>query len=242
MKLLGISGIAGSGKDTFAKFLGPLGASNVALADPLKRIAKDVYDFTDEQLWGPSEERNKLDPRYPREHTWATSTCSCCGAVRFKSAYEEIPPCFLTPRYCLQLLGTDFGRHCYGNTWVDKCLRTAKTLLADRRARYSFKTGIYERLETKDWIYEKATDDNRVKLVTVSDVRFKNEIEAIQKAGGKVVRVRRPGAGLGWAAGLHPSEAEQLAIPDSAFDFVVENDGTLEELQTKALQVGTSFV
>ena len=50
--ILGISGLAGSGKDQFATYLGPVGAVTVALADPLKRIARDVYAFTDEQLWG----------------------------------------------------------------------------------------------------------------------------------------------------------------------------------------------
>lgn len=246
MRLLGISGLAGSGKDTFASYLRLLGATNVALADPLKQIAKAVYDFTDEQLWGPSAERNKPDPRYPRNHTFHGNdlVCACCGwdggsLVRDGSSP---PPCYLTPRYVLQLLGTDWGRECYPDTWVEKCVRTARQLLTNHRARYSFKTGLYTVPESRDWDSENEVEAGRVKLVTVSDVRFRNEVLTIQKAGGKVVRVKRPGAGLGGAAGLHPSEAEQMAIPDRAFDFVVENDGTLGDLQTRALAIGKGLL
>lgn len=224
--ILGISGVAGSGKDTFAKFLGPHGACNVALADPLKKIARDIYDFTDEQLWGPSAERNKPDKRYPREHSWDGLTCACCGASRSTSVGEELPPCFLTPRYALQLLGTQWGRECYPDTWAVKCVRTAKELLGSALARYDAKSGLYH--------LSGVPDAERVKLVTISDVRFKNEMRVIREAGGKILRVRRPGAGLQGSSGLHASEAEQASIPDDEFDLVIENDGTLEALQEKA--------
>ena len=36
----------------------------------MKRIARDVFGFSDEQLYGPSEMRNAPDERYPREHEW----------------------------------------------------------------------------------------------------------------------------------------------------------------------------
>lgn len=264
MRLLGISGLAGSGKDTFASFFQPFNAANVALADPLKRIARDVYDFSDQQLWGPSEERNKPDPRYPRRHTWHPINevegfvCACCGQKRrISESHEGSSPCYLTPRYALQLLGTDWGRQCYPNTWVDKCIRMASTLLYGKPTRmhyvyalnydgpreaymgttyplYSAQEGAYD--------FQDRSEAGRIKLVTVSDVRFQNEIDAIQKAGGKVVRVKRPGAGLGGAAGQHPSEAEQLSIPDSAFDFVVENGGTLEELEALAIKIGRGMI
>lgn len=67
-------GTAGSGKDTLADLLRDNDKFvKIALADPLKRIARDVYDFTDEQLWGPSANRNEPDKRYPQ---W--SECPWC--------------------------------------------------------------------------------------------------------------------------------------------------------------------
>jgi len=65
MTLVGISGQAGSGKDTVAdRLVTDHGFVKVGLADPLKRFGKEVFGFTEEQLWGPSEMRNALDDRY----------------------------------------------------------------------------------------------------------------------------------------------------------------------------------
>lgn len=56
---------AGAGKDTFAGFLVKhFDGVGVAMADPMKRFAQNVFGFTNLQLWGPSQERNKLDPRF----------------------------------------------------------------------------------------------------------------------------------------------------------------------------------
>jgi hypothetical protein len=197
--LLGISGLAGSGKDTVANMLiEESGFTKVSLADPLKRIARDVYAFTDEQLWGPSEFRNGPDKRYPRED----------GS-------------YLSPREALQKLGTEWGRECYRNTWVDLCIRTAQTLLEP--------ASIWD-YNQKDGLHSRGFEVG-IKGVAVPDVRFRNELAAIHGAGGKVIRVSRPGAGLGGLGGMHPSETEQASISDQEFDFVVQNTGTLEDLR-----------
>jgi len=81
--IIGLLGQAGSGKDTVADFLvRDHSFVKVALADPLKRICRDVFDFTDEQLWGPSEKRNAPDKRYPRPRGYSFPT-SVPGAVWF---------------------------------------------------------------------------------------------------------------------------------------------------------------
>lgn len=219
--ILGVCGVAGSGKDTTADFLVEHRSFlKIALADPLKRIAADVYQFTRDQLWGPSEARNKPDPRYPREHgPWVDDKCRCCGSTNSNTQ------CFLTPRYALQALGTEWGRVNYQDTWVDLCLRIAPRVIGRGSGYYTPWEGIRSRY----------VSDPEVKGIVISDVRFRNEITAIQKAGGRVVRVRRPGAGLKGASGLHQSEIEQLSIPDEAFDEVTQNDSTLEVLLERTL-------
>jgi hypothetical protein len=63
--LIGLCGTAGSGKDSAANFfVQNHKATTISLADPIKRFAKHVFGFTDEQLWGPSELRNAPDARY----------------------------------------------------------------------------------------------------------------------------------------------------------------------------------
>jgi len=228
--LLGISGFAGSGKDAAANFLvEDHGFTKVALADPLKRIARDVYAFTDEQLWGPSQFRNTPDKRYPRP----CKTCRGQGdRVDADGAFEPCLGCHgarvthLTPREALQKLGTEWGRECYPDTWVDLCIRTSAHLLDNIYARYDQQRGAYQAM-----VDTQSALNYRIKGVAVPDVRFLNEIRAIKQAGGKVIRISRPGAGLDGAGALHVSETEQAGLPDSMFDAVIQNTGTLEDLR-----------
>jgi len=243
--IIGFCGQAGSGKDTSADFL----VKNdlfvkVAFADPLKRICQEVYDFTDDQMWGPSSERNKPDLRYRRKPHYhlindqravgdpqynELRTCNNCG--------EKGPPprgpegeCFhyLTPRYALQKLGTEWGRDCYDNTWVDLALRIAKRL-GEGGHTYNFRRG----LSSCSFVGEDAAGahDRLKRSVVISDVRFKNEIDAIKKAGGYVIKLLR-GEGLEGAAGQHKSETELQGIPLESFDFIIDNrEWTLNQLE-----------
>ena len=65
--LIGISGVAGSGKDTTANFfVSEFDFLSISFADPLKRICMEVFDWDENSLWGPSPERSKPDGRYLR--------------------------------------------------------------------------------------------------------------------------------------------------------------------------------
>ena len=61
--------------------------------------------------------------------------------------------------------------------------------------------------------------------VVVTDVRFPNEYEAIEAAGGKLWRVEKPGNG---AVNRHESET---ALDEFLFDRVIPNVGTIGDLQ-----------
>jgi hypothetical protein len=173
--LLGLSGVAGAGKDTAANILVDLGFVKISLAMPMKFICKELFDFSDEQLWGPSEARNAPDPRY--------------GG--------------LTPRHALQTLGTEWGRACWPDIWVNRALKDAR------------------------WYF-----DYDALGVVVPDVRFRNERAAIETAGGEVWRIVRPGAGLAGAAAAHLSENE-LTDSMFDVSHTLVNDGSLEQLAAK---------
>ncbi len=228
--LIGFSGLSGSGKDTIADLLvRNNGFIKVAFADPLKRIVKDIHAFSDDQLWGPSHMRNKPDERYPRNHgPWVNGKCACCDTPKQKGV--ELTACYLTPRFCLQRLGTEYGRDCYADVWVDLALRTANTLLGENGSafQYDAKHGLRPKLDVRH---------DGTEGVAITDVRFLNEIHALKKAGARLIRVVRPGAGLSGSVGAHSSELEQASIPDDHFDAVIHNDGTLEDLldSTKSL-------
>lgn len=53
-------------------------------------------------------------------------------------------------------------------------------------------------------------------LLCIENVRFENEIAEVKRRGGRLIRCR------GGVSCDHPSETEQLGIPDSAFDCVLE--------------------
>lgn len=233
--IVAVSGFSESGKDTVADILVQEGFVKMGFADPIKRIARDVYDFSIWQLWGPSKARNEPDKRYPRDHTFGvsenTDKCVCCGS----SYYEERgfgTQCYLTPRYALQLLGTEWGRHCYPNTWVDYALRTAKKISSQHEKchelwYYDAVKGMVPWPESHHLhtLAEFPTD------VIISDTRFKNEIDGLSRAGVKLVRIRRKGYEK--PAYDHPSETEQVDIPDSEFDYILDNDQDLDVLATK---------
>lgn len=239
--IIGISGLAGSGKDTAADSL-VLGHGYVKLsfADPLKRIARDVYGFTETQLWGSSDNRNAPDFRYPRteyarewQAAWNASERRQQIDVRdaiVEDFGESYGAHFLTPRHALQQLGTEWGRTCYPETWSAMGIRLAQELDGAQGKHYDAKKGIF------------ACSRPPIEGVAIPDVRFWNEVDAVKKAGGKVIRVKRAGAGLKDATGaLHKSETEMACIADAVFDAVIENDGSLQELHDKVGEVLTSF-
>lgn len=119
-KIISLTGNMGVGKDTMADYMvEKYGYVKVSMADPFKRIAKEVYEFSDEQLWGPSSARNQEDKRYPR----ADGT-------------------YLTARIVTQLLGSDLSRVAYPETWIVYMKRVIKKIQAGYF--YSETKGPYE--------------------------------------------------------------------------------------------------
>jgi hypothetical protein len=224
--IIGLCGQAGVGKDTVADFL--VKNNNfvkVAFADPLKRICRDVFDFSNEQLWGPSAKRNEPDLRYSRKKTLGPP---------FGEGSFDIPIGgeFLTPRYALQILGTEWGRACYPNIWVEYALRIASGLLKkyvinEAIWRYDAQRGLYKTGAGYNPQYPTTPSG-----VVIPDVRFLNEVIAIREAGGLVWKIERPIPGLEGAAGQHASEQEQNSIPRELFTTTLNNNnGPLDDLE-----------
>lgn len=66
-------------------------------------------------------------------------------------------------------------------------------------------------------------DDHTLDNVVVTDARFENEIDAIKKRGGYMMKVVRPGTG-------GHSHVSEKSLPDDLFDFVVSNTGSFNDL------------
>lgn len=162
VRLIGLHGGIGVGKDTFAdiakELLSNRGVWTVGYADPIKRIAQQLYGFSAHDLWGPSSARAAISPLYKDPSMIA--------------------------RFVLQKLGTEVCRAIHPDTWLKAFEDTFKKL--DGSARYSREGGV---LYDDDDVVDKNTYSNRV---IVTDVRFKNELTHIKMLGGVLVKIIRP--------------------------------------------------
>lgn len=92
-------------------------------------------------------------------------------------------------------------------------------------------TGVGRELWGEDfWVNLAFKDLKYTENYVFTDVRFPNEVDAIRARGGVVWQVSRPGV---VAANGHVSES---ALDGVVFDAVIENDGSLEDLQGKVLE------
>lgn len=111
IQLLSLLARAGHGKTTIARHLAETyGTETVSLASALKKCAKAVMGFSDEQLYGTQEQKEAIDPRYG-----------------------------FSARIFLQKLGTEGLRQCFGqNIHLEGMMQEIRTLAAaaknERRA------------------------------------------------------------------------------------------------------------
>lgn len=251
LPMLGVAGQAGSGKDTVADYLvSTYGFTKVALADPLKRLAYKVFDFSEDQLWGPSSSRDAIDLRYEHKAFWDTARARLakygldfvsdalnlhhyCEAVvqalgSLASWFSWLEESFrgkLSPRIVLQTLGTEWGRGLNSTLWVDYLARVV-TQLGTRGVEYDKVRGLTSTLDMWKML---RTEPPHIRGVVVSDLRFPNELEQLRRAGGKVIRIVRPhtdGAAATLGIAGHASEVQDAG----EFDLLVVNDKDLAQL------------
>ena len=72
--------------------------------------------------------------------------------------------------------------------------------------------------------YDKNTD------LLITDLRFPNEYEEIKKRGGIVIRINRSGL-------KSSSHISECALDEHNFDYVINNDGNLIDLENKVLNI-----
>jgi hypothetical protein len=287
---IGISGFSGSGKDEIAKSFVKRGAIQLGLADPAKRHMADLYDFTEQQLFGPSKFRNGGDLRYPKPameklQSWNGPKPEGEGLIgnwdddatywwfegrgrvegigynnddpyiplRLGSARVFIkqgdPRFWLSPREALQKY-CELMNTMYGDTWIRKGIDTSLKLAEA----HHFRDGIYvksykysqmEGLRTYSGPneYGPRLAENYI-ITCFADFRHKHEINYLRRKANEaltpvLIRIKRPG--IDKPPFNHRSETEQATIEDGAFDFVVQNDGTLEELDQKVEKILTTI-
>jgi hypothetical protein len=216
-----VSGFSGIGKDEFCKCLiKKYDAIQTGLADPAKRHLADLYGFTEEQLFGPSKFRNAGDMRYPKP-----------DRTRDPSIKDGDPEYWLSPREALQKY-CGLMNDLYQDTWIRKGIEN-HIKLASGKYRYSKMHGL---IFDRD-AYQDREDPPEYVTTCFADFRHWHEIRLARKHQSPTllpVLVRIVSERIKLPPYDHRSETEQTTIPNSEFDFVIRNDGTVQELHDKA--------
>lgn len=219
IKLIGISGKIGSGKDTVARLIQlhtsrlpydidvalqphPTLESNSLFAvkrfaGALKEIAARMLGVPVAQFEDPVFKRSYLGPEWDKFCT------------EDSQEYVNNGHCKMTVREFLQKLGTDAVRNnLHPNAWVNTLFAeydrsvVMHTVTSVAYSTYNPELDGPENLWKPYWL--------------IPDTRFPNEAKAIKDRGGIVIRVER--------AGLeHYNHASETALNNWDFDYVIDN-------------------
>ena len=225
--VVGLSGVAGAGKSTVARLLAEThGLEELSLAAPLKKLAEAVFGFSQRQLYGPSECRNAADPRYEHACYWQEAE-----ERLFEVGHEWLDEVGIGGEHMpdLRCWFDDLVTLCFG-----KWGRAPMAKFSARKVLQTLGTEMGRAIRPNVWIdHALRLASESARGVVVPDARFQNELDGVRAAGGVCIRISRPASGLDGAAAAHQSETEMGGIPDSVFDAVILNDGTIEDLAAR---------
>lgn len=122
-----------------------------------------------------------------------------------------------------QMINTNFGLNQYVDTNACIKLRTLMQWFGTEIGRNQ----IYDEVWIDDTIRRANDMRNKHKYCFISDIRFGNEVEAIHKAEGIVILIKRPNI----IKDDHPSEKLEFE-----YDYSINNDGSLMTLFYRVLE------
>lgn len=234
--IIGISGRMGSGKDTIGTIIQGLLLTNKNQSSEIKKFAGKLKQIAS-ILTGISVEKFE-------DQEFKTTLLDVEWGTVQNVPLNSIPPfadmqfnVMMSVREFLQRLGTEAMREgLHTNVWVN-------ALFADYKAKW---------IPTGDAIEEDEVSlEKEYPNWIITDMRFPNELEAVIKKGGITIRVNRKlkigaedygytyvdvkqAVKDGIMAPEHPSET---ALDNTTFDYVIDNDGTMEELVKKVRDI-----
>jgi hypothetical protein len=220
IKIIGLHGAAGAGKDTAAEAFTNYDKTTkiLAFARPLKDACQTLFNLTDNQLYDPKE----------KEEIIRNADGSAAWCIDGKEA---------SPRLFFQWLGTDIIRnHVTNNFFVENMRQRIEKIIeslipgnSPNLSTESLIPGNSPNLSTESLIPGNSPNLSS-KMIVITDVRLPNEANFIRSLGGTIVKIERPSVGTLTKLTQHETEK---GIPSELVDHVVVNDGTIEELHKK---------
>ena len=221
--IIGINGKIGAGKDTIGSIIQYLTDKNVKGMSFEDWYASNVYSvYQATGKWEIKKYAGKLkqiaslltgipvekfeDQEFKQKHM----------GLQWKMTYREF----------LQKLGTEAIRDgLHPNAWVN-------ALFADYKKEGGSEGE--ERVASDGGYYSTPSYKGQYPNWIVTDMRFPNELEAVEEREGITIRVTRPVKKNKNTPRLHPSET---ALDNAKFDYEIINDGTMEELVKKVKEI-----
>ena len=205
--IIGISGKIGSGKDTIGEIIQNLCITNGGREFQIKKYAGKLKQIASLLTGIPLYDFELQDfKKTLLGEEWGTVRPNPLNAVPvFENVqFNEL----MSVREFLQKLGTEAMRDgLHTNVWVN-------ALMCDyRRPKMS-------ESNPSHWI--------------ITDVRFPNELEAINDVNGLTIRVVRPQIETANFKSQHPSET---SLDSAEFDYTIINDSTIDELIKKVREI-----
>jgi len=254
MAIIGVSGYAGSGKDTVGKMIQIATCFPGSITTPLEELLADY----DNQQWWLEEQSGWKIKKWAGKLKVVASILTGIVADQFED--QEFKKTFLGPEWStwktnngqapkegdagianmmsvrdlLQRLGTDALRNgLHPDTWVNALMADYKPVWNDPDpiAGNDYTITYRENYGETSIIHYGGRSEAEVfnhEIIEpnwiITDTRFPNEAQAIKNAGGIIIRVDRPGFS---AINAHPSET---ALDDWEFDYRIGNASDLTSL------------
>ena len=223
--LIGISGRISSGKDTVGSIIQYLTDKNVTTETFEFWHASNFYSVY--QATGVFQVK-----KFAGKLKLIGSILSGIAADQFED--QEFKKLYMgidwdmTYREFLQRLGTDAMRdNLHINVWVNALFADYKEEIY-RTAVPTRAAGFIDQYMYPNWI--------------ITDMRFPNEMEAVEQRKGITIRVVRSfnhkmGSKETGTLDLTPLHPSETALDDAEFDYTIVNDSTIEDLVEKVKQI-----
>lgn len=206
-------------------------------ADKVKDIVCLLINCTREQLEDEEFKNTELGEEWTR-YAYAAGFSDVNGVrmmnsvtctkeryeIEYRTNWQTAYKTVLTPRMLLQMVGTNAGRDLiHIDMWVNSTMSEYKGITAsggfiDFSNENKF-TEIY-RQEESNWI--------------ITDVRFENELKAIEDKGGFVIRIEKEDGHF--SKDIHPSET---ALDNAEFKYVLQHQKDLNVLVEQVKEILT---
>lgn len=230
-------------------------------ADKLKNIVCLILGCTREQL-----EDQKFKNKELGEEWWFWKENITDKIIKSYNGYEinDYILVKLTPRLILQLIGTEGGRNLINpNIWVNSLFADYVHIDTNKKELIEISKKYGNKVVNDDWS-DISIKDIRDRLPSylykqksnwiITDMRFPNELDAVKQRGGIAIRVERRG-NYGTAEEMRtgkvnyepikavidritkPEHPSETGLDNATFDYVIDNNGTIEELIEKVKEI-----